>query len=173
VSVQSAVDRVAFLSGAFAAPPAPPPAPPAPPPAPTAPATPFAGALEQAMDTAPAGRGSQAPASGRHPHLAGDLDADPDLLARLEALAAQRGERWTVTSGHRSLAEQQRLWDGRHSNPFPVARPGSSLHHSGRAADVTVGGRPIQDVVPAAELRRAGLVPLAGDAVHVELPRAS
>jgi hypothetical protein len=35
---------------------------------------------------------------------------------------------------------------------------------------VTIGGRAIQDVIPAAELRAAGLVPLAGDAVHVELP---
>jgi hypothetical protein len=35
---------------------------------------------------------------------------------------------------------------------------------------VTIGGRPIQDVIPADELRAAGLNPLAGDAVHVELP---
>jgi hypothetical protein len=35
---------------------------------------------------------------------------------------------------------------------------------------VTIGGRPIQSVISAAELRAAGLAPLAGDAVHVELP---
>jgi hypothetical protein len=34
---------------------------------------------------------------------------------------------------------------------------------------VTVNGRPIQDVVSAAELLRAGIRPLAGDAVHVDL----
>jgi hypothetical protein len=53
-----------------------------------------------------------------------------------------------------------------------VARPGTSRHESGNAADVTIGGRPIQDVISAAELRGAGLSPLAGDAVHVELPAA-
>ena len=63
-----------------------------------------------------------------------------------------------------------RLWDSRGSNPFPVARPGTSRHESGRAADVMIGGRPIQDVIRASELRAAGLNPLAGDAVHVELP---
>jgi hypothetical protein len=34
---------------------------------------------------------------------------------------------------------------------------------------VTIGGRAIQDVIGAAELQGAGLSPLAGDAVHVEL----
>jgi hypothetical protein len=100
----------------------------------------------------------------------GDLDANPELLGRLEALATQRGEQFTITSGNRTYAEQERLWNGRGSNPFPVARPGSSRHESGNAADVTIGGRPIQDVIGAAELTAAGVSPLAGDAVHVELP---
>jgi hypothetical protein len=43
------------------------------------------------------------------------------------------------------------LWDRRATNPFP-------------------GGRPIQDVISRDELIRAGIAPLAGDAVHVELP---
>jgi hypothetical protein len=119
----------------------------------------------------PAARVAGAAPPGSYPHLSGDLDADPELLRRLEALAASRGERMHVTSGHRSLEEQQRLWDARHSNPNPVARPGSSRHHDGEAADVSIGGRPIQAVVPAAELRRFGLHPLAGDPPHVELPR--
>jgi LAS superfamily LD-carboxypeptidase LdcB len=113
---------------------------------------------------------SQAPAgSGSYPHLTGDLDADPQLLQRLETLAAQRGESWTVTSGLRTVAEQQVLWDNRHNNPFPVARPGTSNHQHGNSADVTINGRPIQDVVSAAELLRAGIRPLEGDAVHVDL----
>jgi hypothetical protein len=61
--------------------------------------------------------------------------------------------------------------DRRATNPYPVARPGTSLHEGGNAADVTIGGRAIQDVIPRDELLRAGIVPLAGDAVHVELPR--
>ena len=78
---------------------------------------------------------------------------------------------FAVTSGLRTTAEQQALWDRRASNPFPVARPGTTLHEHGNAADVTVGGRPIQDVISRDELVRAGIAPLAGDAVHVELPR--
>jgi len=109
-------------------------------------------------------------APGTYAHLDGDLDANPELLQRLEALAARRGQHFHITSGGRSFAEQQHLWDGRGSNPYPVARPGTSRHETGRAADVTIGGRAIQDVIGAAELRAAGLAPLSGDAVHVELP---
>jgi LAS superfamily LD-carboxypeptidase LdcB len=105
-----------------------------------------------------------------YPHLKGDLDASPELLERLEHLASSRDEIWLVTSGLRSIAEQQRLWDNRHSNPYPVAPPGASRHLDGDAADVTIDGRAIQDVVSHEELVRAGLSPLAGDAVHVELP---
>ncbi len=166
VSVESVVARVGELRAALAPPPAPAPAPP--PAASAAPAS-FAAQLRAATAPAPgAPAGSAAP--GAFPHLTGDLDAAPELLARLEALAARRGETLHVTSGLRTVAEQQRLWDARATNSFPVARPGSSLHHEGRAADVTIGGRAIQDVVPAGELVAAGLHPLAGDAVHVELP---
>ncbi len=107
-------------------------------------------------------------APGAFPHLNGDLDANPELLRRLEALAASRGETFEVTSGWRSFQEQQELWD----NPqgYPVARPGTSKHESGNAADVLVGGRPIQSVIDSATLEAFGLHPLAGDAVHVELP---
>jgi uncharacterized protein YcbK (DUF882 family) len=108
--------------------------------------------------------------SGAYPHLSGDLDANPELLRRLEALAAKRGEHFKITSGLRTYAEQMRLWNARGSNPYPVARPGTSRHESGRAADVMIGGRDIQSVISAAELRSAGLNPLAGDSVHVELP---
>ena len=147
--------RIAALQS-WAAPPAP---------APVAqPTTSFQATLADAIGSAPKA------AAATYPHLTGDLDAEPELLARLERLAAARGETWTVTSGLRTIAEQQRLWDNRASNPFPVARPGTSRHHHGEAADVTIRGRPIQDVVPRHELIRAGLSPLAGDAVHVELP---
>ena len=167
MSLSSAVARINELNAAFA-------------PAPAAPAPPppagreFAGALQKALGAG--GRPKRADDDGpgdaprgHYPHLSGDLDAKPALLRRLEALAAERGQKFHVTSGHRSYAEQKALWDKRHSNPFPVARPGGSRHESGRAVDVTIGGRPIQSVVPAAQLRRFGLRPLVGDAVHVEL----
>jgi hypothetical protein len=159
MSIQSVMARIAEIQGVA----------PAPPPAPQAsPATGFAGALQQAMTPSAAAPVQAAP--GTYPHLSGDLDANPELLQRLDALAAQRGEHFTITSGGRSFAEQQRLWDARGSNPYPVARPGTSRHETGRAADVTIGGRAIQTVIGADELRAAGLAPLAGDAVHVELP---
>jgi LAS superfamily LD-carboxypeptidase LdcB len=135
----------------------------------------FDSALQGAMatpasaSTATATAGAPA-APGQYPHLRGDLDAAPELLRRLEALARSRGQVFNVTSGLRTRAEQQRLWDNRGSNPYPVAPPGTSRHESGRAADVTVGGAAIQTVIPADELRRFGIAPLAGDAVHVELP---
>jgi LAS superfamily LD-carboxypeptidase LdcB len=164
VSLDAALSRIAALQQAFAPPP--------PQPAPTqAPAdTSFASTLQSAMaPTAPTGTSAQA-TPGTYAHLDGDTDASPELLAKLDALAAQKGMQFHITSGLRTIDEQQRLWDNRGSNPFPVARPGTSRHQSGRAADVTIGGRPIQDVIGADELRAAGLNPLAGDAVHVELP---
>ena len=133
----------------------------APPAAPPVQGASFAATLAQAT-AAPA-------ATGSYPHLTGDLDANPELLRRLESVAASRGETWKITSGLRTHAEQQALWDARHTNPFPVARPGTSNHEDGNSADVTVNGRPIQAVVPAAELVLAGIRPLAGDAVHVDL----
>jgi hypothetical protein len=166
MSIESVMSRIAEIQGGLAPPAAAPPAATAPA-ATGAPATSFASTLQSAM--APA---ATAPA-GTYPHLSGDLDANPELLARLEALAAQRGEQFTVTSGNRTYAEQERLWNARGSNPFPVAHPGTSRHESGNAADVTVGGQPIQNVIGAAELTAAGLAPLAGDEVHVELPGAA
>ena len=163
MSIESVMSRIAAIQGAF------PPAAPAP--QPTA-GTPFATALQGAMaPTAGApGPASVQAAPGTYPHLDGDLDANPELLRRLEALAARRGEHFHINSGLRTRAEQQRLWDSRGSNPYPVAQPGTSRHESGRAADVTIGGRDIQNVISAAELRAAGINPLAGDSVHVELP---
>jgi D-alanyl-D-alanine carboxypeptidase-like protein len=155
MSIETVMGRIAAIQGGLA-----PTAAPAQATAPAAAsATSFASTLQAAM----------APA-GTYPHLSGDLDSNPELLSRLEALAARRGEQFTITSGGRTYAEQQRLWDGRGSNPYPVARPGTSRHESGNAADVTIGGRAIQDVIGAAELQAAGIAPLSGDAVHVELP---
>ena len=164
MSLETAVSRIAMLQTWMA----PPVQAPAATPAVTA-ATPAAGGTTFAATLAQATASQQPAAPGAYAHLTGDLDGNPELLRRLEALAAQRGETWKITSGLRTVAEQQALWDNRHNNPFPVARPGTSNHQHGNAADVTVNGRPIQDVVSAAELIRAGIKPLAGDAVHVEL----
>jgi hypothetical protein len=183
MSLQAVLARISEIQGAMA------PVQPTQPAAPAAPAAgsgsgSFAGQLQSAMTggtgTAdpgtvdPSSSAAAAPAAkaapGSYPHLDGDVDANPEILQRLEALAAKKGMHFHITSGLRTIAEQQRLWDNRAHNPFPVARPGTSRHQSGRACDVTIGGRPIQSVISAAELRAAGLNPLAGDAVHVELP---
>ncbi len=60
-------------------------------------------------------------------------------LARAEALL---GVRIPVVSGLRSRAEQERLWANRHTNPYPVAPPGTSLHERGLAIDVPIGFAP-------------------------------
>jgi hypothetical protein len=162
MSIESVMSRIAEIQGVL---------PPATPPPAVASGMPFSAVLQGAMAPNGAAPTTAAPAAaGTYPHLSGDLDANPELLRRLEALAAKRGEQFRITSGLRTYAEQMRLWNGRGSNPYPVARPGTSRHESGRAADVMIGGRDIQSVISASELRAAGLNPLAGDSVHVELP---
>lgn len=69
---------------------------------------------------------------------------DPGGLAPAMAAAVARaegmlGQPIPVASGYRSPQEQQALWDNRHNNPYPVARPGSSMHERGFAIDVPSG----------------------------------
>lgn len=54
-------------------------------------------------------------------------------LARADRLL---GHPVPVASGLRSRAQQQALYDRRHTNPYPVARPGTSDHETGMAIDV-------------------------------------
>lgn len=74
----------------------------------------------------------------------------------------------TVTSGYRSIRRQAELYRNRATNPYPVARPGTSAHNYGLAWDSSV---------PAAQwpwwtsLRRwVGWHVPDGDRVHAELP---
>jgi hypothetical protein len=60
----------------------------------------------------------------------------PALRAALAAAEAALGRPVPITSGYRSPARQQALWDRRATNPFPVARPGTSAHERGTAIDV-------------------------------------
>ena len=46
------------------------------------------------------------------------------------------GLRLWIISGHRSRASQQDLWERRATNPFPVARPGTSRHETRSAFDI-------------------------------------
>lgn len=58
-----------------------------------------------------------------------------------EKLAAMMAENpnITITSGYRSNAEQQRLWDQSDKSGVRVARPGRSFHEKGVAADLDDG----------------------------------
>jgi len=60
----------------------------------------------------------------------------PELRAALEQAGALLHTGVPVTSGWRSYADQERLWRQRGTNPYPVARPGTSSHERGRAVDV-------------------------------------
>jgi hypothetical protein len=63
----------------------------------------------------------------------------PAMLAALARADRLLGHPVPVVSGYRSRAQQQSLWDRRGSNPYPVARPGSSAHERGLAVDVPRG----------------------------------
>jgi len=60
----------------------------------------------------------------------------PALRAALAEAGRLLGEEVPITSGWRSRASQQRLYDDRGTNPYPVAVPGTSAHERGRAVDV-------------------------------------
>lgn len=99
---------------------------------------------------------------------------NPELARRvrlMEVYAGQRGISMRITSGCRSAAAQQRLWDNRASNPNPVARPGTSKHEQCLAADIvaTRGSQnALGEVGEAAGLRWGGRF-TTRDPVHFEL----
>jgi hypothetical protein len=61
------------------------------------------------------------------------------MVAALASADRLLGRPVPVVSGYRSPAQQQALWERRASNPYPVARPGRSLHERGLAIDVPRG----------------------------------
>ncbi|MFN2608300.1 MAG: M15 family metallopeptidase [Acidimicrobiales bacterium] len=71
----------------------------------------------------------------------------PAMLGALDRAAALLGEQVPITSGYRSPATQQQLWDNRAHNPYPVAPPGSSLHERGLAVDVPLAFVPRLEAV--------------------------
>lgn len=93
----------------------------------------------------------------------------PEMLAALSRADALLGAAVPIASGYRSREQQQSLWDRRASNPYPVARPGTSHHEQGRAVDVPRGFVPRLLTVAAA----AGLCqPMPeSDPVHFEVCR--
>jgi hypothetical protein len=98
---------------------------------------------------------------------------NPELARRIrlmEFYAAQRGISMRITSGCRSAAAQQYLWDHRASNPNPVARPGTSKHEQCLAADIVSSNQnALGEVGEQAGLRWGGRF-TTRDPVHFELP---
>ncbi len=92
-----------------------------------------ADAFARARATGPRGtpgRGAEAGPGGDRTGLA------PAMLAALARADGLLGRPVAVASGLRTRAEQEALWDRRHANPYPVARPGTSDHERGMAVDV-------------------------------------
>jgi D-alanyl-D-alanine carboxypeptidase len=77
------------------------------------------------------GAGGPAVAGGRRAGLA------PAMLAALARADGLLGRPVTVVSGLRTRSQQEALWERRATNPYPVARPGTSDHERGLAIDVS------------------------------------
>lgn len=117
----------------------------------------------------------------RYSHLEGDLDCNPDLLARLNRVAIRlskiHGRRVTifVRSGRRTIAEQRTLWNRYRAGRGPLAAyPDPNAPHirnGGQAADCGIDGRDIGDTPGAiGALAAEGLgLPIPGEDWHVEI----
>ncbi|HEX5367037.1 MAG TPA: M15 family metallopeptidase [Acidimicrobiales bacterium] len=86
---------------------------------------------------------ARARATGRRSGFGGPVGAPggrgglaPAMVAALRRADALLGRPVPVASGRRTRAEQEELWERRHANPYPVARPGTSDHERGLAIDV-------------------------------------
>lgn len=74
----------------------------------------------------------------------------------------------TITSGYRSEAKQAELYKNRHTNPYPVNRPGDSAHNYRLAfdSDVPDAYMPLWIAVR----RAVGFTVPDNDEVHAEYP---
>jgi len=113
--------------------------------------------------------GSQSPSQPRLGKVEGSTQGENSaLLTALGELAAYEQAPVQINSGYRSYQKQAQLYANRASNSNPVAKPGTSLHERGLAADGTVNGIPLGKL-PASVLSRYGLSSVPGDPVHVQL----
>ena len=91
--------------------------------------------------------GTAADSGGRRAGLA------PAMLAALARADGLLGDPVTVVSGLRTRSQQEALWERRATNPYPVARPGTSDHERGLAIDVPRSEvEEVRRVAPAAGL---------------------
>jgi D-alanyl-D-alanine carboxypeptidase len=98
----------------------------------------------------PGGGGTGGVAAGVGGRRAGLAPAMLAALARADGLL---GHPVAVVSGLRTRSQQEALWEARATNPYPVARPGTSDHERGLAIDVPRSDVPeLRRVAPAAGL---------------------
>jgi hypothetical protein len=91
------------------------------------------------------------------------------IAARLRALIAAAPGAITITSGRRSRAEQQALYNDYIAGKGNIAaKPGTSLHESGEAADLHFESPEVQKWAHDNAARFGLVFPIAGEAWHVE-----
>ncbi len=110
-------------------------------------------------------------------HLLAGVNSELARRVRnMAAALAARGIEIRITSGKRSTERQAALYANRASNPYPVARPGTSKHEMGLAVDlVSTGARSSSISAAIGEAGEAQGLRWGGrfskpDAVHFELP---
>lgn len=98
-----------------------------------------------------------------------DVSLVDPLASRLLALLELFGGRVLIHSGRRSYAEQRVLWNTYLAGGNLAARPGTSLHERGAAADLRVVDGSVSWPDVHAVAATYGLrFPIAGEAWHVE-----
>jgi hypothetical protein len=98
------------------------------------------------------------------------------LMAGLRHVSSKVGKTVNVTSGKRSRAEQERLYAAYlNGSGNLAAKPGTSNHESGNAADAYIGGTPLSSYPgAAAAAAEAGLgFPVGGEPWHTEVTGAA
>lgn len=88
------------------------------------------------------------------------------ILSAAQEYKQTTGQKLIINSARRTREEQQVLWNNRHTNPNPVAPPGTSNHESGWSVDIGQRGDPTAKSI----LEKHGMIWFgAGDPVHYTL----
>lgn len=98
------------------------------------------------------------------------VDLNPELHARLTQLTTAvqaAGGKPVITSGYRTTEQQAALYNSGNGGR-PVAKPGSSLHEKGLAADVS-GDPHTMELLHSLAPKFGLSFPVANDPVHVQL----
>ena len=96
---------------------------------------------------------------------------DPELLRRLDAVGRELGAKVDIVSGFRTYEKQAELYAAYQAGTGNLAaKPGTSNHEHGGAADAYVNGVALASVKGAADIAaKYGLhFPVGGEAWHVE-----